>query len=69
MVKVKLHPYFWVLASKEEMQFSLVDCYPLARDMCWSEAILYSTRFTNSYRVEGGSYGEIRGGITNMAMR
>jgi len=38
-------------ASKEEVQSSLVVCYALAKDMCWSKAILYSTRFTNSYRV------------------
>jgi len=38
-------------ASKEEVQSSLVGCYALARDMCWSEAIIYSTRLTNSYRV------------------
>jgi len=38
-------------ASKEEVQSSLVGCYALARDMCWSEAISYSTRLTNSYRV------------------
>jgi len=38
-------------ASKEEVQSSLVGCYALARDMCWSEVFLYSTRLTNSYRV------------------
>ena len=36
-------------ASKEEVQSSLVSRYALARDMYWSEVILYSTRFTNSY--------------------
>jgi len=38
-------------ASKEEMQSSLVGFYALVRDMCWPEAILYSNRFTNSYRM------------------
>jgi len=46
----------------------LVYCYVLARDICWSKAILYSTRFTSSFRVswfrwwelDGGSYNEIR---------
>jgi len=35
-------------ASNEEVQSSLVGYYALARDMCWLEAILYSTRLTNS---------------------
>jgi len=38
-------------ASNEEVWSSLVGYYALARDMCWSESILYSTRLTNSYRV------------------
>jgi len=38
-------------ASEKEVQSALVGCYALAGDMCWSKAILYSTRFTNSYSV------------------
>jgi len=47
-------------AYKEEVQFSLIGCYAFARDMCWSEVILYSTTFRNSYRMSWPRWWELK---------